>query len=145
MRLSVKRSIVRQLDVEKRDQHEKRRLDAVYQYLAKHRLEEDLADALQEVIRDKPEDPRALLSCRLLRPVKHAPLLPAVHETSGRPTLPAEDMEAARDAAEEAAHMGAERLDAEGGSHLAVQRQVNEETARDEAGALLSSAWVPSV
>mmetsp|Transcript_96304 Transcript_96304/g.214553 ORF Transcript_96304/g.214553 Transcript_96304/m.214553 type:complete len:660 (+) Transcript_96304:119-2098(+) len=45
----------------------KKRLDAASKYLSDHGLEEVLADAMREVIHEKPEDPHAFLSSLILK------------------------------------------------------------------------------
>lgn len=47
----------------------KTRLDAAQKYLAEHQLEEIIADAMREVIHEKPEDPYSFLSKEIM---KHA-------------------------------------------------------------------------
>lgn len=63
----------------------KARLDAAQKYLAEHRLEEILADAMREVIHEKPSDPHSFLSKMIM---KHAnpkgTLLPRLNASSER-------------------------------------------------------------
>lgn len=63
----------------------KARLDAAQKYLAEHRLEEILADAMREVIHEKPSDPHSFLSAMIM---KHAnpkgTLLPRLNASAER-------------------------------------------------------------
>lgn len=63
----------------------KARLDAAQKYLAEHRLEEILADAMREVIHEKPNDPHSFLSKMIM---KHAnpkgTLLPRLNASAER-------------------------------------------------------------
>jgi len=73
----------------------KARLDAATKYLQEHRLEEILADAMRDVIHDRPDDPLTFLSSRLLANAK-APAKPKAEEAASKPAEKAKAAEAAK-------------------------------------------------
>eukprot|EP00438_Fugacium_kawagutii_P019668 Skav207974 [mRNA] locus=scaffold495:92189:93388:+ [translate_table: standard] len=56
-------------DQKAKQQKSSSKVDAAQKYLAEHHVEEVIADAIREVIREKPSDPHAFLSAQIL---KHA-------------------------------------------------------------------------
>lgn len=74
----------------------KARLDAATKYLQDHRLEEILADAMRDVIHDRPADPLQFLSSKLLASMK----APAKVESASKP---AQKVEASKPAAAKSA------------------------------------------
>lgn len=56
-------------DQKAKQQKAKNKVDAAQKYLAEHHVEEVIADAIREVIHEKPSDPHAFLSAQIL---KHA-------------------------------------------------------------------------
>eukprot|EP00931_Biecheleriopsis_adriatica_P054474 TRINITY_DN3205_c0_g1_i2.p1 TRINITY_DN3205_c0_g1~~TRINITY_DN3205_c0_g1_i2.p1 ORF type:complete len:906 (+),score=197.75 TRINITY_DN3205_c0_g1_i2:49-2718(+) len=64
-------------------QRAKTRLDSAQRYIAEHRLEEILADAMREVIHEKPADPFSLLSKLVMKhaPTKEEPVIAAENGT----------------------------------------------------------------
>jgi hypothetical protein len=75
----------------------KARLDAATKYLQDHRLEEILADAMRDVIHDRPVDPLTFLSSKLLANLKTPP-----RETKPA-AAPAQKVEASKPAAAKSA------------------------------------------
>lgn len=54
----------------------KTRLDSAQRYLAQHQLEEIIADAMREVIHEKPDDPHTFLSNQIMKHAKKPSFLP---------------------------------------------------------------------
>eukprot|EP00434_Breviolum_minutum_P012034 symbB.v1.2.010611.t1/scaffold696.1/size260109/4 len=66
----------------------KTRLDSAQRYLSQHQLEEIIADAMREVIHEKPEDPHTFLSNQILKHAKKPQFLPPLRNEKELPPRP---------------------------------------------------------
>ncbi|CAK9023589.1 unnamed protein product [Durusdinium trenchii] len=73
----------------------KTRLDAAQRYLAQHQLEEIIADAMREVIHEKPDDPYTFLSNEIMKHAKKPAFLPPLRNENQK-ELPPKPPNAAR-------------------------------------------------
>lgn len=66
----------------------KTRLDSAQRYLAQHQLEEIIADAMREVIHEKPDDPHTFLSNQIMKHAKKPSFLPPLRNGKELPPKP---------------------------------------------------------
>eukprot|EP00930_Biecheleria_cincta_P086291 TRINITY_DN755_c0_g2_i1.p1 TRINITY_DN755_c0_g2~~TRINITY_DN755_c0_g2_i1.p1 ORF type:complete len:993 (+),score=242.74 TRINITY_DN755_c0_g2_i1:68-3046(+) len=82
LRLAVTGGSMQEIPVAKKAKV-KSKLDAAQKYLADHRLEELLADAMREVIHQKPTDPHVFLSTQIMKHARSLPPPPPAAKEAG--------------------------------------------------------------